>query len=67
MNKSQIIGGIICLVLAVFLAIVSFALPPEKLMFMVGANNNVPLAPIILAIIGVLLLATAGLGKKKER
>lgn len=67
MNKSQIIGGVICLVVAVFLAIVSFTLPPEKLMFMVGANNNVPLAPIILAIIGVLLLATAGLGKKKER
>ena len=47
-------------------AIVSFALPPEKLMFMVGENNNVPLVPIILTVIGVLLLATAGLGKKKE-
>jgi hypothetical protein len=66
MSKSQIIGGIICLVLAVFLAIVSFSLPPEKLMFMVGANNNIPLAPIILAVLGVLLLATAGWGKKKE-
>jgi len=66
MNKSQVIGGIICLVLAGFLAVVSFTLPPEKLMFMVGANNNVPLAPIILAIIGILLLVTAGRGVKKE-
>jgi len=65
MIKSQLIGGIVCLVIAAFLAVVSFTLPPEKLMFMVGANNNIPLAPIILAIIGVLLLATAGRGKKK--
>ena len=66
MSKSQVIGGIVCLVLAGFFAILSFTLPPEKLMFMVGENNNVPLAPIILAIIGVLLLATAGLGRKRE-
>jgi len=66
MSKSQVTGGIICLVLAIFLAIVSFSLPPEKLMFMVGANNNIPLAPIILVVIGVLLVATAGWGKKKE-
>ena len=36
MNKSQLIGGIICLVLAAFLTVVSFTLPPEKLMFMGG-------------------------------
>ena len=66
MNKSNVIGGIICLVLAAGFAAVSFALPPEKLMFMVGVNNNVPLVPIILATIGVLLLATAGLGRKRE-
>jgi hypothetical protein len=66
MNKSQVIGGIVCLVLAVLLAIVSFSLPPEKLMFMVGENNNIPLAPIILTVIGVLMLATAGLGRKRE-
>ena len=65
MNKSQVIGGIICLVLAAFLAVVSFTLPPEKLMFMVGENNNIPLAPIILAIIGILLLVTARRGEKK--
>lgn len=63
MSKSQVIGGIVCLVLALFLGAVSIALPSEKLMFLVG-DNNIPLAPIILAIIGILLLVTARRGQK---
>ena len=58
MNKSQVIGGIICLVIAACLAAVSFALSPEKVWFLVG-ENNIPLVPIVLAVIGVLLLVTA--------
>jgi len=65
MSKSQVIGGIVCLVIALFIAVVSFTLPAEKLMFMVGENNNIPLVPIILGIIGLLLLATAGRGKQE--
>ena len=66
MSKSQVTGGIVCLVIALFIAVVSFTLPPEKLMFIVGENNNIPLVPIILGIIGLLLLATAGRSKKEE-
>lgn len=58
MNKSQVIGGIVCLVVAAFLAAVSLALSPEKVWFLVG-ENNIPLVPIVLAVIGVLLLVTA--------
>ena len=65
MEKSQVIGGIICLVLAAFLTVVYIQLPPEKLMFMVG-DNNVPLPPIILAVTGLLLLITARRKKQRE-
>lgn len=57
MNKSRLIGGIICLAVAGLLAVLSFRLPADKLMFMVG-GINVPM--IILAIVGLLLLVTAG-------
>ena len=65
MSKSQVTGGIVCLVIALFIAVVSFTLPPEKLMFIVGENNNIPLVPIILGIIGLLLVATAGRSKDR--
>lgn len=59
MDKSQLIGGIVCLIIAAFLGVLYFALPPEKLMLLVVGENNIPLAPIILAAIGLLLLVTA--------
>lgn len=58
MNKSRVIGGLICLVVAAFLGVLYFALPREELMFMVGENNQF-LPPIILGIVGILLLLTA--------
>lgn len=58
MNKSQVVGGIICLLVAAFLTVAYFALPSEKLMFLVG-DNNIPLAPIVVGILGLLLLITA--------
>ncbi|UCG25890.1 MAG: hypothetical protein JSW55_07860 [Chloroflexota bacterium] len=63
MNKSQLIGGIVCLVIAAFLAAVSLSLPPEKVWFLVG-ENNIPLAPIVVAVIGILLLVTARRGQE---
>ena len=36
MNKSKIIGGIICLVIAGVLVVANLKLPPEALMFQVG-------------------------------
>ena len=65
MNKSRLIGGIICLAMAGLLAVLTFALPENKMMFMVG-GTNVPIAPaIILGIVGIVLLATAGSGTQK--
>ena len=62
MKVSQLIGGIICLVLAVFITILGFTLSPDKMMFMVGKVNIVA---IILGIIGLVLLFTARRGKKE--
>ena len=59
MNKSRLIGGIICLALAVLLAVLTFVLPADKMIFMMG-DANVPIVPAIaLAIVGLALLITA--------
>jgi uncharacterized membrane protein len=64
MNKSRLIWGIICLVLAGLLAVLNATLPPENMMFMIG-DRNLPIVPaIVLAIVGVFLLATAGGGEQ---
>lgn len=58
MNKSKLIWGIICLVIAGFLAVANLRLSPEDLMFQVGDVNMPWVPPIALAIVGVVLLAT---------
>jgi len=59
MNKSRLIGGIICLALAVLLAVLTFVLPADKMIFMMG-DANVPIVQAIaLAIVGLALLITA--------
>lgn len=58
MNKSKLIWGIICLVIAGLLAVANLRLPPEDLMFQVGDVNMPWVPPIALAIVGVVLLAT---------
>jgi len=65
MNKSQIIWGVICLVLAIALAILVLILPPENFMFQIGAQNMPWLPPVVLGIVGIILLATAG--RKEEQ
>ena len=58
-NKGRVIGGIVCLALALLLAILTIGLPEDRLMFMIG-DDNVPIVPaIILGIIGIALLANA--------
>jgi hypothetical protein len=60
MNRSRLIGGIICLAVAVLLAVLAFRLPADEFIFMVG-DHNVPWVPVIvLGIVGIVLLATAG-------
>lgn len=58
MNKGRLIWGIICLALAVLLATLYFTLPEDEMMFMIGDSNMSFIPPIILAAVGILLLAT---------
>jgi hypothetical protein len=66
MNKSNIIWGIICLLIAGGLTAANLALPPEDIMFQVGDINMPWVPPVVLAIIGIVLLATAGEKEKPE-
>jgi hypothetical protein len=65
MNKTQLVWGIICLVLAGVLAVLNLTLPPENLMFQIGDQNMPWVPPVALGIVGVVLLATAGESKKE--
>jgi hypothetical protein len=59
MNRGRLVGGIICLALAVLLAVLNLTLPAGKVVFMVG-DTNAPILPVIvLAIVGLALLITA--------
>jgi hypothetical protein len=64
MNKSQIIWGVICLAVAAILAVLNLTLPPESFMFQIGDRNMPWVPPVVLAGVGIVLLATAG--KKEE-
>jgi hypothetical protein len=60
MNKSRLIWGIICLALAGLLTVLNLRLSPDKLMFMVGDTHMPWVPPVVLGILGIVLLATAG-------
>ena len=60
MNKSRLIWGIICLALAVLLTVLNVVLPEGKMMFMVDDTNMPWVPPVVLGILGIVLLATAG-------
>ena len=58
-NKMQLFWGVACILVAVALAILNLTLPPENLMFQLG-NRNMPwIPPVVFAIVGIILLATA--------
>ena len=63
MNKSKLVWGIVCLVIAGGLVIANLMLPPGNVMFQVGAINMPWVPPVVLAIIGTVLLATAYQGE----
>ena len=67
MNKSNLIWGIVCLVIAGGLVVANLTLPPENLMFQIGDVNMPWVPPVVLGFIGVILLATANQpGASKE-
>ena len=66
MKKSNLIWGIICLVIAGGLAVANLVLPEEDLMFMVGDINMPWVPPVVLGIIGIILLATVNQPEEKE-
>ena len=67
MKKSNLIGGIICLVIAAGLTVANLRLPEEDLMFMVGDINMPWVPPVVLGIIGIILLATANEREEMEK
>lgn len=67
MNKSNLIWGIICLVIAAALAMANLTLPPEDLMFQIGDKNISWLPVVVLAILGVILISTSNQGEEKVK
>jgi len=65
MNKSNLIWGIICLVIAVALVVANLTLPPENLMFQIGDKNIPWVPPGVLAVLGIILLSSSNQGEKK--
>lgn len=66
MKRSNLIGGVICLAIAVLLTVLNFTLPEGNVMFVVGEQNMPWIPPIVLAIIGIILLATSQGAVEKE-
>jgi uncharacterized membrane protein YbhN (UPF0104 family) len=64
MNTGRLIAGIICLVIGLFLIVLGFALDPEKVWFTVG-NINIP--GVLLGLLGLVLLFTAGWGRRVSK
>jgi hypothetical protein len=65
MNKGRLVGGIVCLVLAVVLGVLSFVLPADSMIFYAGEQNLRWFPAVILGILGIALLATAGIGRQR--
>ena len=66
MNKGRLIGGIICLAIAILLGILYFTLEEDQMMFTIG-DQNMPWVPaVVLGAIGILLLATVQVGAGRE-
>ncbi len=65
MNKSKLIWGIICLVIAGGLLYANLTLPPESLMLTVGGQNMPWLGPVAFAVVGIVLLATSKKGESQ--
>jgi hypothetical protein len=61
-NKGRLIGGIICVAVAILLLILYFALDADQMMFMIGGKNRPWVPAVILGAIGIVMLATVNRG-----
>ena len=66
MNKLRLILGILSIVAALGLVYANLTLPPESLWFDIGYGNMPWVPPIIFGVVGIILLATAGIGRQNE-
>ncbi len=66
MNKLRLFLGIGSLIIATALLVLNLTLPPEKLWFDIGYGNMPWVPPIIFGIVGIILIATAGIGSASE-
>jgi hypothetical protein len=67
MNKAKLIWGIVCLLLAAVLGVLSIVLPEDSMIFYAGEENLRWVPAVVLAIVGIILLATMNQpGEKKE-
>ena len=58
MNRSNLIWGIVCLVIAAVLAVLNLVLPEDSMVFYVGEQNMRWVPVVVLGIVGIILLAT---------
>jgi hypothetical protein len=66
MNKIRLILGIVCLVIAGALAVMNLTLTPDRIWFDIGYGNMPWVPPIVFGIAAIVLLTTAGIGRKDE-
>jgi hypothetical protein len=66
MNKIRLILGIVSLVITGALVVLNLTLPPDRLLFDIGYGNMPWVPPIVFGIVGIVLLATAGIGGQSE-
>ena len=59
MNKGRFFGGIICLAVALLLAVLYYPLPAGEVVFMVNGSNMIWIPIIVLAGVGASLIGTA--------
>jgi hypothetical protein len=66
MKKLNFFLGLGALLLAVVLAVLNLTLSPDKIWFDLGYGNWPWAPPIIFGVVGIILLATAGIGQPGE-
>ena len=66
MKKLNLFLGILSLLAALGLVYANLTLPPESLWFDIGYGNWPWAPPIIFGVVGIVLLATAGIGRTSE-